>query len=40
VSTLFLFVTIGTICNGCKLSDFGAKNSSYGPDGAASFPVT
>ena len=33
---LFLFITIGTVCNGCKISDTGLSTAAYGPDGALS----
>lgn len=28
VTTLFIYVTIGTICNGCKISDVGGVTTS------------
>ena len=32
---LFLFITIGTVCNGCKISDTGTlSTTAYGTDGA------
>ena len=35
VTTLFLFLTIGTICNSCKVSDFGLKTAPTGLDGVS-----
>ena len=32
--TLFLFITIGTVCNSCKIDDQGLKTTPYGADGA------
>ncbi len=32
---LFLFITIGTVVNGCKISDTGTlSTTAYGTDGA------
>ena len=37
---LFLFITIGTVVNGCKISDTGLSTTPYGPDGELFWPVT